>query len=125
MNTLQGLLLACRMTKAEKQIAEYWLAHRQDAGYLTMRKLADRLIVSDMTVLWFVRKLGFDNYAEFVRDYLRENTESAQRTDLVSAVCSRGAENFRRVLVKFLKSSWNRSCSCFCAAIVATSRDFS
>jgi|GEM_PF-7066157 len=95
MDTLQDLLLTFRMTKAEKQIAEYWLAHRQDAGYLTMRELADRLVVSDMTVLRFVRKLGFGNYAEFVRDYLRENTEFAQRTDLVSAVCRRGTENLQ------------------------------
>lgn len=49
----------------ELQVYRYVEINKDKAGYMTIRELADATGVSTATVLRFVKKMGFESYAEF------------------------------------------------------------
>jgi DNA-binding MurR/RpiR family transcriptional regulator len=67
---LQEFFASRNLTPAERELAEYIMENPAKAGSLSTRGLAERLLVSDMTVLRFVRKLGYANYRNFCREWL-------------------------------------------------------
>jgi len=52
-------------TKRQKQIAQYCIDHQLQIGQKTLRQVAQEAQVSEVSVLNFVRKLGFEGFAEF------------------------------------------------------------
>jgi DNA-binding MurR/RpiR family transcriptional regulator len=61
-----------QLTKGEKQIANYLLKNQDEAAFLSGGELADRLELSEATVVRFARKLGFESYPA-MREALQEN----------------------------------------------------
>ena len=60
------------LTKGEKQIANYLRKNQDEAAFLSVGELAERLELSEATVVRFARKLGFDSYPA-MRESLQEN----------------------------------------------------
>ena len=52
-------------TKNQKKIAKYFMDHQYDISQKTLREAASEAGVSEVSVLNFVRKLGYDGFAEF------------------------------------------------------------
>jgi DNA-binding MurR/RpiR family transcriptional regulator len=59
-------------TKGEKQIAHYLRKNQDEAAFLSVGELAERLGLSEATLVRFARKLGFDSYPS-MRGNLQEN----------------------------------------------------
>lgn len=54
-----------QFTKAEKKVADYCLAHRDEIPYLSITELADACEVGDTSVYRFCRTLKLEGYQEF------------------------------------------------------------
>ena len=59
-------------TKGEKQIANYLRKNQDESAFLSVGELAERLGLSEATLVRFARKLGFDSYPA-MRESLQEN----------------------------------------------------
>ena len=60
-----------QLTKKGKILAQFVLANPEKAVFMTTRELAAAVGASEATVVRFVRQLGYDSYALFIR-HLRE-----------------------------------------------------
>jgi len=60
------------LTKSEKQIADYLRNNQEEAAFLSAGELADRLDLSEATLVRFARSLGFESYPA-MREVLQEN----------------------------------------------------
>jgi DNA-binding MurR/RpiR family transcriptional regulator len=60
------------LTKSEKQIADYLRNNQEEAAFLSVGELAQRLDLSEATLVRFARSLGFDSYPS-MRELLQEN----------------------------------------------------
>lgn len=61
-----------QLTKSEKQIANYVRKNQEEAAFLSAAELADRLGLSEATIVRFARTVGFDSYPA-LREVLQEN----------------------------------------------------
>lgn len=61
-----------QLTKSEKQIANYVRKNQEEAAFLSAAELADRLSLSEATIVRFARTVGFDSYPN-MREVLQEN----------------------------------------------------
>lgn len=60
------------LTKSEKQIADYVRKNQEESAFLSAGELAERLSLSEATLVRFARSLGFDSYPA-MREVLQEN----------------------------------------------------
>src|SRR5512143_143607 len=60
------------LTKSEKQIADYLRKNQEESAFLSIGELAQRLELSEATLVRFARALGFDSYPA-MRELLQEN----------------------------------------------------
>jgi DNA-binding MurR/RpiR family transcriptional regulator len=60
------------LTKSEKQIADYLRKNQEESAFLSAGDLAERLGLSEATLVRFARSLGFDSYPA-MREVLQEN----------------------------------------------------
>src|SRR5512144_3063813 len=60
------------LTKSEKQIADYLRKNQEDSAFLSVSELAQRLDLSEATLVRFARSLGFDSFPA-MRELLQEN----------------------------------------------------
>jgi len=51
-----------QLTKSEKQIANYLRKNQEESAFLSAAELADRLGLSEATIVRFARTIGFDSY---------------------------------------------------------------
>jgi DNA-binding MurR/RpiR family transcriptional regulator len=70
--TLKSIISNSKLTKKEDEIAEYILNNLTDACLVTSIELANRLNVSNATIIRFSKKIGFSGYTDFQK-YLREH----------------------------------------------------
>jgi DNA-binding MurR/RpiR family transcriptional regulator len=61
-----------QFTKGEKQIGNYLRKNQDESAFLSVGELAERLGLSEATLVRFARKLGFDSYPA-MREALQEN----------------------------------------------------
>ncbi len=64
-----------QLTKSEKQIANYLRKNQDESAFLSVGELAERLELSEATLVRFARTLGFDSYPA-MRIVLQENFRS-------------------------------------------------
>jgi DNA-binding MurR/RpiR family transcriptional regulator len=64
-----------QLTKSEKQIANYLRKNQEESAFLSAGELAERLGLSEATMVRFARTLGFDSYPA-MRTVLQENFRS-------------------------------------------------
>lgn len=60
------------LTKSERQIADYLRRNQEESAFLSVSELAQRLDLSEATLVRFARSLGFDSYPA-MRELLQEN----------------------------------------------------
>jgi DNA-binding MurR/RpiR family transcriptional regulator len=60
------------LTKSEKQIADYLRKNQEEAAFLSAAELAQRLDLSEATLVRFARSIGFDGYPA-MRELLQDN----------------------------------------------------
>lgn len=60
------------LTKSEKQIADYLRKNQEESAFLSAGEVANRLDLSEATLVRFARSLGFDSYPA-MREVLQEN----------------------------------------------------
>ncbi len=70
-NSLKSIISNSNLTNKEDLIADYILNNLTDACFITSTELANRLNVSNATIIRFSKKVGFTGYSEFQK-YLRE-----------------------------------------------------
>lgn len=61
-----------QLTKSEKQIANYLRKNQEESAFLSAAELADRLSLSEATIVRFARTVGFDSYPA-MRELLQIN----------------------------------------------------
>ena len=61
-----------QLTKGEKQIANFLRKNQEEAAFLSVGELAERLDLSEATIVRFARKLGYDSYPA-IRETLQQN----------------------------------------------------
>ena len=60
------------LTKSERQIADYLRKNQEESAFLSVGELAQRLDLSEATLVRFARSIGFDSYPA-MRELLQEN----------------------------------------------------
>lgn len=58
-------LMYSTLSDAERKVADYCLAHPEEARYLSLPKMAEVSEVSQTTVIRFCRSIGYTGYADF------------------------------------------------------------
>ena len=91
-----------QLTKSEKRIANYLRKNQEDSAFLSAGELADRLGLSEATMVRFARTLGFNSYPS-MRTVLQENfrhrvTHSARLRSRLDDLRKAG-DIFERVVV--------------------------
>ncbi|MFC7439612.1 MurR/RpiR family transcriptional regulator [Laceyella putida] len=74
-----------RMSKAQRQIADYIEAHPDTVPFLTTAKLAEHVGVGEATVIRFATFLGFSGFTEMqhsLQEQLRKRVTTVERLDL-------------------------------------------
>jgi len=56
------------LTKAQKKVAEFFLAQGEDAAFLSISQLAHQVKSSESTVVRFARSIGYRGYLELQKD---------------------------------------------------------
>ncbi|HCL79474.1 MAG TPA: hypothetical protein DIC53_05855 [Synergistaceae bacterium] len=89
------------MTASQLRIAEYVLGTPEDAVFLTAKQLAERVGVSEATVIRFARFLGFSGYQEFytaMTTFLMDRLSTLRR--LAEYAAPQGNGLFERAIQK-------------------------
>lgn len=78
--SLKELICSSRLTKKESLIAEFVLDNFTEACFLTSTDIANRVGVSNSSVIRFTRSLGFEGFMDFQKA-MRSNYTKAQRVE--------------------------------------------
>lgn len=85
------------LSKSNKVIADYILQNYKTAIFLSCNELSKIIGVSDVTILRFARKLGYENYLDFLNDVrttVMNNVEETERIKLASNIMKNYGEGF-------------------------------
>ncbi len=72
-------------SKGQKRIAEYILAHDDEAAYMTALKLSETVGVSESTVVRFAAELGFNGYPHLqkaIQEQIRSKLTTIERINM-------------------------------------------
>ncbi|MBQ2765391.1 MAG: MurR/RpiR family transcriptional regulator [Clostridia bacterium] len=110
------------LSKGQKQIASYMLAHYDKAAYMTAAKLGSIVGVSESTVVRFANELGFEGYPELqhsLQELIRTKLTTLQRieitndrigdADLLEKVLVSDIDKIRRTLDEIDRDSFNNA----------------
>lgn len=82
MNCTQNIRYAYgRFRKSERQVADYILAHVEEAAELTMRQLEQRCGVSQPSIIRFVKAAGYESYQDFKNHLWMELGENKKKLE--------------------------------------------
>lgn len=79
MKRLREEIRDANLTKTEKVIADFMLDHYSDACFMTSTDVAERLDVSESSVIRFCRTLGYKGYMDFQKN-LQQHFQKKIRT---------------------------------------------
>ena len=93
--TLEEIVKAhyANLTPSQKRLSDFILQNSYEAALLSSARLAERLSISEATVVRFAQTLGFDGYISFrerLQDQLLHEVRSSER---VATMVSEPAEN--------------------------------
>lgn len=77
--TIREAMARARLTPSESKAAEYILAHREEACYLTAEEMAGCAGVSDTSVIRLAKRIGFDGYSHFQKAFREEFRQMAPK----------------------------------------------
>ena len=110
------------LSKGQKKISDYILAHYDKAAYMTAAKLGEEVGVSESTVVRYAIELGFDGYPEFhsaLQETLRMRLTAVQRMEvsddriseekILDHVLTSDAERIRKTLENIDRGAFERA----------------
>lgn len=86
MELLRDLMKNAKLTKTSRVIGEYILDNETDACFMTSTEIAEKLEVSEASVIRFARALGYTGYMDFQRNLRKSHTERLGRISSAVAV---------------------------------------
>ena len=114
--------LYSNLSKGQKKISDYILAHYDKAAYMTAAKLGEEVGVSESTVVRYAIELGFDGYPEFhsaLQETLRMRLTAVQRMEvsddriseekILDHVLTSDAERIRKTLENIDRDAFERA----------------
>lgn len=99
---LRNQLKGIRLTKKEKIIAEFILDNFAEACFITSTDIANRLNVSDSSVIRFTRTLGYTGFMDFQKSIRKAYTE---HINSVSSSITIPAERLKKSIEQLDKGS--------------------
>ena len=72
MKSVNELIHNSNLTKTQKMIAKYILDNYSDACFMTSTEIADKLGVSESSVIRFSRSLGFNGFMDFQKELRKD-----------------------------------------------------
>lgn len=79
-----------KLTKKEKIIAEYFLDENTNIYLMTATEIAEKLDISDTSIIRFVKHLGYKNFKEFrnsgqnnIKNYLNNSNSLIEKVDIL------------------------------------------
>lgn len=91
-----------KLSKGQKLIAQYIIENYDKAAFMTASKLANKVGVSESTVVRFANALGFEGYPQLqkgLEEIIKTKLTTVQRVEMASEYSNEGA-----ILKKVLKS---------------------
>lgn len=79
MKELRETIHNAKLTKTQKTIAKFVLDNSADACFMTSAAIADRLEVSESSVIRFARSLGYSGFMDFQKSIRREYQDQVYR----------------------------------------------
>lgn len=79
MKELREIIHNAKLTKTQKTIAEFVLDHSADACFMTSSEIAERLDVSESSVIRFSRSLGYGGFMDFQKNLRKEYQDQIHR----------------------------------------------
>lgn len=86
MEQLRDLMKTARLTRTSRIIGEYVLDNETDACFMTSTEIAEKLEVSEASVIRFARALGFTGFMDFQKNLRKSHTERLGRISSAVAV---------------------------------------
>ncbi len=86
MEQLRDLMKHAKLTKTSRIIGEYVLDNETDACFMTSTEIAEKLDVSEASVIRFARALGYTGYMDFQKNLRKTHTERLGRISSAVAV---------------------------------------
>lgn len=81
------------LSKRQKKIAEYIIAHYDKAAFMTAARLGQSVEVSESTVVRFAMEMGFEGYPQLqksLQEMIRNRLTSVQRMEMTDAQLGSG-----------------------------------
>lgn len=79
MKELRETIHNAKLTKTQKTIAEFVLDHSSDACFMTSSEIAEKLGVSESSVIRFSRSLGYTGFMDFQKNLRKEFQDQVHR----------------------------------------------
>ena len=86
MEQLRDLMKRSKLTKTSRLIGEYILDNETDACFMTSTEIAEKLEVSEASVIRFARALGYTGFMDFQKNLRKSHTERLGRISSAVAV---------------------------------------
>lgn len=86
MDQLRDLMKNAKLTRTSRIIGEYVLDNETDACFMTSTEIAEKLEVSEASVIRFARALGFTGFMDFQKNLRKSHTERLGRISSAVAV---------------------------------------
>jgi len=81
------------LTKAQKKVAEFFLAQGEEAAFLSISHLAHQVKTSEATILRFARAIGYRGYLELQRDLQNWVRQKISPPQVLQQAIVRGSRN--------------------------------
>lgn len=79
MEQLREVMKRAKLTKTSRVIGEYILDNETDACFMTSTEIAEKLQVSEASVIRFARALGYTGFMDFQKNLRKSHTERLGR----------------------------------------------
>lgn len=86
MEQLRDVMKRAKLTKTSRIIGEYILDNETDACFMTSTEIAEKLEVSEASVIRFARALGYTGFMDFQKSLRKSHTERLGRISSAVAV---------------------------------------
>ena len=105
------------LSPVQKRIADYMYKYPDEACFYSLREMANALGVTEVTVLRFARKLGFDSYVDMkknLRDHLQarllgnETLSPASAHSMTPCLRNLWPTSFRCLKIHIPSAGWSR-----------------
>ncbi|MCI8583783.1 MAG: MurR/RpiR family transcriptional regulator [Dorea sp.] len=97
MKELREIIHNAELTKTQQTIADFVLDHSSDACFMTSTEIADRLDVSESSVIRFARSLGYTGFMDFQKNLRKEYQEQVHHISNAITVPSQRMAQINKV----------------------------